>query len=148
MTATKSVTWTTKKGNIVEVTIERTKELRDKYASADGDKVKCGEEMIDELRLTMTIDGKYKAKDNTAPIVIVGKVGYEKIEKAGGYARLGDSYIGKENYELIVAAITELETELGPVSASNEELQNEEQTTINSPCPKCGTWCYGDCDAS
>lgn len=104
-----------------------------------------------------------------APAVVTedgyGPADYAKIKAAGGYARLGDTFISEDNYNTIVAAIAEADAEAAggaeyeQVKAAEEAEEAREDARLeaqekelerriaNGFCPKCGTYCYGDCTA-
>ena len=83
----------------------------------------------------------------------------------GGYARLGDAIIKEARYNEIMAAIAEMEAELttpeveqmkaeetarqqAAEAAADAEAAEYARQIKNGLCPKCRTYCYGDCEAN
>ena len=153
----KTVRWTNGKGQEVEVKIEVTHEVKDKVENLDGHKVNLGKETVDNIYIEMLIDGKFTTRSYYVPEIIT-KSGYsrsyEQLVSAGAYARLGDVYIGKESYEEIMEAINSVEAsdEYKKVKSAEVETAGKEKVNLNNQriknglCPKCGTYCYGDCE--
>jgi hypothetical protein len=168
MEATKTIT-TTKNGKDIEITITRTIDVRDKTVNADGHIINLGKETVDRVYIALKVNGKFVTRDYGAPSPIT-KAAYPKTYKEliskGAYARLGDGYIGEDIYNLIMAAIAELDADLAPsqefeaVKAAEDaktaaqdaadmaEYNRLEREIKNGLCPKCGTYCYGDCGAN
>ena len=163
MTITKTVNWKTSAGKEVEVKIERTLKVQDKIANLDGDKVNLGKETVDTTYIVLTVDGKFIARASSSPRQL-DPVGNKDLIAKGAHARLGDAYIAEELYNLITIALEEIETELNTdqeyreVKAAEEKKEakleetyrkeeaNHNKETRNGLCPKCRTYCYGDCD--
>ena len=168
MKATKTVTWETKDGRNIEVEITKTRGVQEKTANLDGDIVTLGKETVDTLEITLSVNGEFKTRDFDGPNVATRKFykNYEKIKAAGAYARLGDVFISEEQYTMVTEAIGELEAEVNTteeyaevkareeakeaakVEADKKESEHYAQLRKSGLCPKCGTWCYGDCEAS
>lgn len=160
MTITKKVTWTTQTGLAIEVNIEVVKKVVAKTGYADGWNVPLGEETYESTEITITADGKYLDSSSYAPHK---NTDVEQIAK-GGYAYIHEVYITEERYEQIMAAITEAETEATEedyTALKNAEIAKEAEKEAaiqakeaeyaklvkNGLCPKCGTFCCGDCEA-
>lgn len=164
MTITKTVNWKTSAGKEVEVKIERTLKVQDKIVNLDGDKVNLGKETVDITYIELTVDGKFITRAYTAPRQL-DPVKDKNLVAKGVHARLGDAYIAEELYNLIIIALEEIEieittnTEFAEVKAEEEkeearleetyrkEEENYNKAIKNGLCPKCGTYCYGDCGA-
>ncbi len=167
MKATKTITWTTKDGRAVEVIIEKTKEVRDNIVDADGDKVNLGKKAVDLLTIEVIAGGKRITRANNEPEVLNEKFyrNYKELRAKGVYARLGDAYINEEQYEMIMAALANIDAELTETqeykevkaaeeakeaaqeAANKAEAAEYKQMVKSGLCPKCHTWCYGDCEA-
>lgn len=171
MKLTKTVGWQTKDGRNIEVRIERTRKVANEVAYADGWNVDLGKKTIDRLDIEMFVDGQYVGDTDQTPSIITeqfDRSSYARLRAAGAYARLGNTYITEEQYNLITAAIKELETELTSIDDREyDEVKAQETAEANRQaeaqkalearverlrqsglCPKCGTWCYGDCEAN
>lgn len=157
----KEITWTTSSGAPVAVTVEVEHMVKD-------DIVDLGQVTEDVLHITMTVAGKLKADTTRAPQVLTlqscGNYYGDLIAK-GAYARLGDSYIARELYDLIMAAIEDAwagadtpegyaevkaaeEAEEAQKDAEDRQAAEDYQRQLDQGfCPKCGTYCYGDCDS-
>ena len=173
MEITKTVNWQTKDGKEVVATIAKTREVRDDIGYADGWNINLGKKTVDSLEITLHAAGRFITRDYAAPrIVIKADYGahYDKIKAAGGYARLGDVYINEENYNKVMGAIAEAEAEATADTEANAEFEavkaaenarearkeaafqaaeeKYRQNIKNGMCPKCESWCYGDCSAN
>jgi len=168
MKATRTATWTTASGKNIEVKIERTIDVQDNIAYADGYNVNLGKKTEDILCIEVRADGKFLTRDSHGPEIITERFyrkNYKDLKAKGVYARLGDAYINEEQYNLLTAAITEIDAELTPspefVAVKAQEIAKETRKETSDKaeaahyasmvksglCPKCGTWCYGDCEA-
>jgi len=144
MEATRKIT-NISKGQTVETIITRTIESQDKVVYADGWNVNTGIETINTIKITIKINGK-TVDHSDAPEICNPKY-YAKVIAQGAYARLGNGYITKERYNQIMAAIAEIDAELGNVKVSAESVEIE--PVIDSEiCPLCGGYCDGDCQAN
>ena len=162
MTGTRTVTWATKDGRNVKVEIKLSREIQDRVAYADGWNVPLGRETVNDLDLVMKIDGKHKTSDYHKPSVLTGR-GYADMIAKGAYAQMGSTLIAKDKYELIMAAISELEAEVtgseeyAVVRAQEDAKEAQRRAKAKAAdeyhatlvasglCPRCGTWCYGNC---
>jgi hypothetical protein len=166
MKTTKTVEWTTKNGKHIEVTIEVIREVEDNISYADGWNVNLGKKTVDMMTIEVKADGKHLTRSYHAPNQIdpSNEDNKELISK-GAYARLGDAYIGKEQYEMVMAAINEIDNvemddeynqikaeetakENAKIAAEEEAKAEYKRQLANGLCPKCGTYCYGDCEAN
>lgn len=157
-TIKKTVSWTTSVGKPVEVKIERTKEVCDEVAYADGLNVKTGVKAVDSIHIEMYVDGKFVTRSFYKPSIVTAP----KLTKQGVYGKVGDAYVAKELYDLIIAAIAEtdaecIDPEFEAVKSAEiaQEAKKEDmgkqfaakraEDIENGLCPYCGTYCYGDC---
>ena len=170
MEATRTVKWETKDGRQAEVIITKTRIVQDNIAYADGWNVSLGKKTVDSLEITLHVAGRFITRDYAAPrIVIKAAYGanYDKIKAAGGYAQLGKAYIDEERYNLVMAAIAEADAEAAGseeyAAVKSAEMEKEarkeaklqaeaeekyRQNIKSGLCPKCKSWCYGDCSAN
>ncbi|HSW62354.1 MAG TPA: hypothetical protein VLH56_03410 [Dissulfurispiraceae bacterium] len=168
MQATRTVAWETKNGKTATVEITKTRTVRDNIDYSDGWNVNLGKKTVDLLELVLRLDGKQMASSFNAPHIVTKAhySNFDKIRAAGGYARLGDAYISEDAYTSVMAAITEAEAEAAgteefaavkaeeaAIAARREgELQAEAaeyaRLVKSGLCPKCQSWCHGDCTAS
>lgn len=169
-TATKSTQWTSKTtGKAMEVKVSITHKVKDKTANLDGDIVNLGKETFDSIEIWLIVDGKCAEFSRYAPKLVTEqgyKRDYQQLKAKGVYARLGDTYIGEELYNIIISVIAETEAEF-TTDAEYAEVKNAERAhrakrealdkaeaehytkqIKNGLCPKCGTYCYGDCEAT
>jgi hypothetical protein len=165
----KTASHLTQKGSHVDVKIERTRGVRGKVANLDGDRVNLGKETYDRLNIELWIDGVNRCRTNQEPSIVT-EAGYgndyKTLKAKGVFARIGDIYIAEELYNVIMGLLAEIEAELTTTPEYEEvkaqEIAKEEQKKENSLkrakeherriknglCPKCGTYCYGDCGAN
>lgn len=171
MKATRTINWTTAKGNPVELTVEITREVSNKTAYADGYNINTGKETVELTNITLRINGKVAASSIRAPHVLTResyKNSYDKLIAAGAYARLGDAYIGQKDYETIMdaynAAVAEINapvTEEAKAEAADYETVKtaevaKETAIVNAKpethgpgwCDKCQSYCWGDCESN
>lgn len=170
MTNTKIITWTTSNGSKMEATITATCKLTDNISYADGWNVNLGKEVYESLEIILKMDGKVIETTRYAPRIIQGisfsTPNWDQIRANGGYARLGDKVILRENtYNYMMALIEELKAEVSQSEEIQEvkaaiakkeaaeeakeieEIERYERAIKNGLCPKCGTYCYGDCQS-
>lgn len=155
-------------GRTIEIKIERTKEVQDNIAYADGWNVNLGKETVDSIYIQVYVDGKCHSSDYNAPHIITeqsyGK-SYKDLKSKGVCGRVANVYLTEENYNKVMALIAEIEAELETTeefetvkaqevakearkeAAYTAEAEAYERDIKNGMCPKCGTWCYGDCEA-
>ena len=167
MEATRTVTWSAKDGRKIEAKITLTREVADDVAYADGNNINLGKKTYESLEIVVNADGKSIASSHSTPAKISSSHrNYEKLTKAGAYASIGNAYITEENYHRVVSAVVEVETEVtgteefAEVRAQEDarearkeasrkaEAKRYTESVKSGLCPKCRTWCYGDCQAS
>lgn len=152
---------------IIEITL--TREVTGKTAYSDGYNLPVGYETYENYEVKMT----HKASGKV--VWVSGKPGsgfaffetanqYNKLP-AGAYARIGNAYVSEEVYNIAMSMIAELDAEVvknaeyqeveakeiareQPAEANLEAVAAKYASEIkNGLCPKCGSYCYGDCDA-
>lgn len=167
MTSTKTIAWTTKNGKQIEVEITRIRKIQDNISYADGYNVNLGKETCDSLVIEVKGDNKFLTRSYHAPAVIDNMYrDYDKYKAAGVHARLGDIFIGEEQYNNIMALITQLDAEVtggeefAAVKAQETAKETKKAETLDREaaeyarmvksglCPKCHSYCYGDCEAN
>lgn len=168
MKAVRTVSWQTKDGRQAEVIITKTRIVQDNIAYADGWDVNLGKETVERLELVLTVNGKKVTNDNYKPGVVARGThrDYDKIKTAGGYAQIGTAYVDEERYNLVMAAIAEVDAEAAGTeeyaAVKAEEMAKEARKVAKLQaeaekytrlverglCPKCQSWCHGDCTAS
>jgi hypothetical protein len=163
-TIKRTINWISSTGAKVEITIERTKEVQDDIAYADGYNIKVGVKTYDSTEIAVSIDGKSVARSSYAPSPITKllTMDYDKLTAQGVYAKIERVYIKQDLYDVIMAALAEIETELADADydavksaeiakqtkiddAYRESAKRHAEDIKNGMCPKCGSWCYGDC---
>ena len=168
MTITKKASWTLKDGNEAIAEIKRTKEVVTEVAYADGDNVELGKKTFDSIEITVTVNGQVTIVSRNAPELVTEAFAgrhYAELKEMGAHARLGSNYVSEDAYNAIMAAITEIEAELieneDYQEAKAQELAKEREAENNIAasekirqdriakgwCPKCETYCYGDCES-
>ncbi len=151
-----------------EVEISHTRSVEEKIKYSDGYKIPMGKETVDVIEITVSANGKQQARSSSAPAAIspVTYFKYDELIEKGVYARLGDAYINKTQYNQIVEALAEIESELDndaeykkikaqetareQAGEREAEAQSREynQKIKNGFCPRCDSYCYGDCGAN
>lgn len=148
-------------GRTIEIEIERTKEVQDDIAYADGWNINLGKKTVDSIYIQVYVDGVCKTETSSTPQIITDK----NLIAKGAYAKIGNAYLTEINYNKIMALIAEIEAEL-EITEEYKEVESKEiaeearkeaaykanqkhyQKLLDSGmCPKCETWCYGDCGA-
>jgi len=148
-----------------KIEISLTREVTDKVAYADGYNIKTGREVYESYDITIT------SKKNGKSVHTYGKPNFSFSSKwntmpEGAFARIGDAYISEATYRLMKGMIAELDAEVGKsdeqvaleVKAeaqkkAYDELLDQEAAEYarkikNGFCPKCHSYCYGDCEAN
>jgi hypothetical protein len=166
---TRTISWKTKDGRGIEVKIERSREVVEETANLDGDIVSLGRKTQDMTKIEVRADGKFLTRSSHGPEVIDTMYrNYKQLKAAGAYARLGDTYISEEQYAAVMGAIDEINqaidatqtAEYAEVKAQETAQENVQKAADkaeaaeyarqvkNGLCPKCGTYCWGDCEAN
>ena len=160
METKKNVTWTTRDGRKATAQITKLCGVQENVVNADGDKITVGRKPIDSLTIEVFLNGELRARAYGAPYNLTERdlINNPALAAAGAYARLGDLFINQVQYDLVTDAITELEkmafdtTEYAFIlrketeqEAARVEEEEENKFSANDPCPRCLTWCYGDC---
>jgi hypothetical protein len=168
MKVTKKIDWTTKTGKSIDIIIEVNRGVKDNIINLDGDKVNLGKKTNDSIYIEIKVDGKFMGRSFHAPEVLNRKFynNYDELVAKGAYARLGDTFIGESQYNMIMTAINEAYAEIAhdpdfEIVKAQELIKKQEQEAAdkkeaaqyakmvkNGLCPKCGTYCYGDCEAN
>lgn len=159
----------TSETNNVKISITLTREVNDKIVYLDGYEINAGKETYEkyDVELTGKISGKtirsYGKPGGFAFFALQDK--FSGKYPAGAYARIGDNYIDKEAYEAAMIIIAKLDSEIeNPEFKSIKQQETNNAATkdaqidaeaaeyarqiSNGLCPKCGTYCYGDCQAN
>ena len=152
----------------IEITL--TRKVIDRVAYMDGYNLPDGREVFEMYEV------KLIKKSNGATIKVAGKPGdfaffktqgkYSGKYPAGAHARIGDTYISKDAYDIAMRMITELDAEVGKsdeqialeqeaeerrrIGEENLDMAAEETARRAHPgwCDKCHSYCYGDCEAN
>jgi len=154
-------------GKNTKVEITKTREICDKTTNLDGDIINLGREIYEALEIVLRADGKLMTRASSPPHIVDSYFSpdYKNIIAKGGHARLGNIFIGEEAYQSIMIAIAEIEAEasatideeyltLKAAEAAKEAAKDAAfqakseryaQNIKNGMCPRCQTWCYGDC---
>lgn len=166
MKSTKTAEWTNEDGRHIKIEVEYTKSVSDDISYADGYNINHGKKTYEGVEIKLYINGKVAIFSRYAPTPITKTTctDYDKLTKQGVYAMFGDKLINKKPYDAIMALVAEAaeecttpEFEAVKAAETAKELRREEnlkrqdeeyQRLIDSGmCPKCGSWCYGDCEA-
>lgn len=155
-----------KSGYKVTIKIERS--VNDKILYADGYNIPSGREVYENTEITLTDpNGKYvtRAREINALYPKISKQDKEHMQN-GAVARIDFAYMNQETYDIVSKLLAEVDAEtpksdeyiaLETAKAEAEKIANEHyqkeqeeyrRNIANGMCPKCGTWCYGDCEAN
>jgi len=162
MLNTKSIKWE-KNGKAIELIVKVDIGTSEKTAYADGWNVSTGTESYKFVNITVNLDGKYFVS-----YPIIEKVEDKEVVAKGGFAIIGGwfdkhLFLGEERYNEIMAIIEELSVETEEykevkaiemakeIEKENKEIESDKKLELlkkNGLCPRCGTFCYGDCTAN
>lgn len=156
-TATRTITRSS--GAIIEVSL--TRDVIDNVSYADGYNINLGRKAYERTNITVTVNGKSAGGNRLE--VLSGPADKSLIAK-GVYATAGDALLGKHAYDAIVAALAELDAEVGKSDeylaieraeaarkAQGEENERRMEAEMRQRekqsgwCKKCQDWTYGDC---
>lgn len=155
----------TMKSGIVTIDIEINHKVIDKTVDLDGDIINAGKETFDTLDIIAYKAGKKVSHSACSPTILSESVRKMYKLPAEAYAMLDKVVLTLDNYNLVmdaIAAVTAevIEAETAEYKATkaieeakeaakyNNILAAEEsyQKAIeNGLCPKCHSYCYGDC---
>ena len=127
MTNSKEIIWNSETGREIKVTVEL---ITEKTYNLDGDI--CTTSCCD-IKITACVDG--------------GAIGTGEPSRRNGLptgyvATIGKLLITQENLTAIESAINEIKA-----SSDWTEKQAPAELESNHTCPKCHSYCYGDCEA-
>lgn len=164
MTGTTS--WTTDRGNKITASVTIRHEVKDNNINLDGHVSNVGRVTVDTLWITVTVNGSQKCSTSAMPTLVTREWysrDYDKLVAKGIYARVGDMYLTQDQYNQIMglvnainaemvetaeyAEVKKAETEKAAQQAIIDEKEEKDyqRQLANGLCPKCGTYCYGDC---
>ena len=157
-----NVNWTSPIGANIKVSITIEKKIADKVINVDGQIFNKGKETYQFKRINVSANGKISDISYENPRITTNP---EYIKK-GAYASLGKVFFNKEKYDMIMEAIAKAEseaeeddyTELKAIEIekanevkkiaykkAQEFMAGNKNAVKNGLCPKCDTYCYGDC---
>ena len=163
---TKTTSWTTARGNKMTASVTISKDVVENIVNLDGDIVNLGSKTVDTLNVTVSVNGSQKCSADSLPHIITKewyRYDYERMAAKGIYARVGDVYLTKAQYDAIMALVNTINDEITitteyteakaiEAKATQRQLEDDIATVKadardlkNGLCPKCGTYCYGDC---
>ena len=161
MKVQKVINWVSASGAKVEITVEVSKSVENEVAYADGANIEIGTETNESKTITIIANGKTVVSSYGDPQISTRP---EQIKL--GYAHIGKVYFDQAKYEMIMGEVAAAELEATDevfTATKNVEKQVEKQIETelvakeeladaeyakqikNGLCPKCGTYCYGDC---
>lgn len=152
----------TAKTTNTKITVSLDRNVSDKVAYMDGHNISTGREVYENYEIVLTV------KKSAATVRASGKpgsYGFLKVTGKGGpkFAQMGNAYMPKELHDIIAGLMAEVSDEIG---ISDEQIEIEkaeaeqkrigeknldrmaEVSRVNSGwCPKCQSYCYGDCQS-
>jgi hypothetical protein len=164
----KSVSWISTTGKSIECKIVVTREARTEIAYADGYNVDLGKKSYSNTEINVFVDGKFYKNSSTPSIVSEPSFSAKTVKQVkdlGGVALMANHtlVINQIQFDNIMAAVAEATAEASQDSeyvvakavedaekaAKEANLKESEkryaEQVKNGLCPKCGTYCYGDC---
>lgn len=167
MKATKTVSWKTRDGKEVRVEITKTRSVYDEIIDGYHN---VGKKTSETFEIEVYINDKFAERTFEKPTVVTRAIyfkNYDQLKAAGVYANLaGKVFVTEENYNKVMTAIAELEAEVtgteeyAEVKAQENAKEARKEAAAqaadeqyrrdikNGMCPKCNSWCYGDCQAN
>jgi hypothetical protein len=171
MEATRTIKWNASNGDARRAEIIVEKKVIDKVFYADGYNIPAGKETYESIEMVVFNNDKKVDLFRNLPVVITAQSHGEKFAKEmiakNAYSIIGNKVaINKEIHDQIVTAISEMEAstsedeeflevkkleqekENRAIEEAEKEYKEYKRLIKSGLCPKCGTWCYGDCDAN
>ena len=145
---------------IANIEIERS--VKENVAYADGYNIPVGKETYRSIDIRIVVDGKQIERSSFVP----QPSNHPKVLETSRFALIGKVAIMKTTYDEMMAIITSTITELEEndeykaqkeieniKEAKEKEMEMEaaksyERQIKNGLCRKCGSYCYGDCEAN
>ena len=142
--------WTTKNGNDITVT---GKLITEKVINLDGDKVKVE---CCEIEMSIYAEGHGEQGDWIRELSPAEIKNLTKQRGAHEYTHyVGDLALTLDQVKIIESVRTRLEsTPEWQAKLAKEKINKKENEEYNKKlrrnglCPKCGTFCYGDCSSN
>ncbi len=165
MKSTKTAEWTTDDGRHIKIVVDYTKSVSDDISYADGWNINHGKKTYEGVEIKLSVNGvAIFSRCAPTPITKITCTDYDKLTKQGVYATLGDKLISKKPYDAIMSMIADAAAECATPEfeavkaaeaakeaakeAAWDKLYDDQQKLIDGGlCPKCGSYCYGDCTA-
>lgn len=161
--------WTSETtGKAMQIVATITREVSEKTANLDGDIINLGKEATEYMSIIIKVDGKVWEYTRSAPYAITRQLygkEYDRMTAKGIYARFGDKYIGQDLYNLVMEVIAEADAQIttteeyAEIKAEEAKAEARKDEAVrkaaeryqeqlkNGLCQKCGSYCYGDCQA-
>lgn len=153
----KQITWQLRDGRKITATISHEFKKVEKIGYADGWNVPLGHDYIDDLKTVCAINGKwvesgtkFEKRDNLPIVGAVARMGkimimedtFRKLQQA--YVKIEASMMENPEYVAYKAAKEE-ELKKREERFKAEIEQTKKYDPLKDPCPKCGSYCLGDC---
>ena len=154
-------------GKEFEITVKIKRKMVRENCYADGWDVKLAPKEVKTCKVVIKVDGKDFISTSERPSILdpascLDKVTLKKNPRA--YAQCGwNRYLSKGLYDIVIATIAECEAGMGAKyaeakieEAKAEQMRAEKEAKAekkyqekikNGWCPKCQSYCYGDCEA-
>jgi len=163
---TRTTSWTTDRGNKITASVTISHDVEDNNINLDGHVSNVGKITVDTLWIVVTVNGSQKCSTSAMPTIITKEWysrDYDRLVSKGIYARVGDMYLSKDQYNQIMDLINSINAEINLtpeyIATKKAEEKTDAQQKLNDDqeredyqrqlknglCPKCGTYCYGDC---
>lgn len=166
MEATRTITKETPKGKI-EIIVNVEKSITERMRNFDGYEMGMETVYTSDTDIIIKHDGKRIASGRSIKIISPeDRKTYLKLTPATAYAYLSNNFFMSEStYNEVKLAIEECNAEVTtPETIEQEKIESDKETAISKKldeedkkykeliasgmCPKCGTWCHGDCEAN
>lgn len=162
---TRTHTWTARNGQQATVTVDYSRTVEDEIAYADGDNINTGHRyVVESIGLTFVL-GDVRVVGNCLQRLRPEIPADAQVIAKGAYGMLGNVGLQREPFEAIEAIIAELRA--ASTTPEMEELEAARKADHKSAiersdrddkeyfrqlrdglCPRCGTYCCGDCLAN
>jgi hypothetical protein len=159
-TATKTIL--RKSGTKIEISL--TRDEIDNISFADGDNINLGRKIAERTSITLTMPNGQREYGSQPTVLDTRRVSNKALIAQGAYASIGNACFQKDAYDEIMAALAELDAQIGKSDEymilkqaeedskargeANERRLAAEQTERESRpgyCRRCHDYTYGDC---
>lgn len=156
MKTTKTMEWKSQTGKVISVEITVESKVVNDTAYADGWNVDLGKKTYQGIDIEISFDGKVIDNTMYQPQILNKNEAYAKIGSKVGITEevynqimglIAEAMSESESEEYLAVKAIENAKEAAKEAREEAAAKRYDRQIKNGLCPKCGSYCYGDCRA-